>query len=206
MGFLDHIAESGIRTVYSYWLAKRRGSMVPRKRNIDPAELPPQLLPWMFIYRRELDERYRCILSGTGIALLDGQDATNHYLHELEPAAAAESLGLLFTQTLDEGLPLYFGSRHAGSGNRDNCLARLLPRNQALGGEIPGRTEQGCSTLLLPISGNRQFNNHILGIAMVREALPTDHGEGHIRPGGDSVVLSATPEDLRRREPATIVA
>ncbi len=206
MSFLDNIAEPGIRTVYDYWLEKRQGVMVPRKRDIDPAELPPHLLPWLFIYRREQAERYRCILSGTGIALIDGQDATNRYLHELEPAAAADKLRLLFTQTLEEGLPLYFSGLRGALKGRDSCLAQLLLRNGTLSEPLPGHAERGCSTLLLPISGNRLPNNHILGVVMFRDAARKGDGEKYsrrIRPGS---VLQATQEDLPRRAPDTQLA
>lgn len=206
MSFLDNIAEPGIRTLYQYWLKKRQGSTIPRKRNIDPAELPPELLPWMFMYRRELDEKYRCVLSGTGIALIDGQDATNRYLHEVEPAAAADNLRQLFAQTLEQGLPLYFSGRRAGSDNRDGCLAQILLRNGAMNGKLPGRTEHDGTTLLLPMSDNRLLNNHILGIFMFGKAAPTGSGEQFSRRDEPRTVLQATPEDLLRRALHTQVA
>ncbi len=206
MGFLDHIAEPGIRTVYDYWLEKRQGSMVPRKRNINPAELPPHLLPWLFIYRRDRAERYRCVLSGTGLALIDGRDATNRYLDEVEPADAADKLGQLFTRTLEEGLPLYFSGRRDRFHGGESCLAQLLLRNRIPGETSHGHAEQGCSTLLLPISGNRRPNNHILGVVMFHEAARQGAGEALSRGDWPGSVVQATPEDLLRREPDTQVA
>lgn len=206
MGFLDYIAESGIRTVYGYWLEKRQGQLVPRKRNIDPAELPPQVLPWLFIYRRDRAGRYLCVLSGTGLALIDGRDATNRYLDEVEPADAADKLGQLFTRTLEEGLPLYFSGRRGGLHGGESCLARLLLRNRILSETSHGHTEQGCSTLLLPISGNRLPNNHILGVVMFHEAARQGAGEELSRGDWPSSVVQATPEDLLRRELDTQIA
>lgn len=174
MTFLDRIAEPEIRSVFEYWVKKQRGTAVPQKRDIDPAELSHHALPWLFMFQQESDGRLRCILSGTGIVKIDDTDATGRYLDEVVPPHALESRNRMFSSTLELGLPIYYQGRYI----------------------VRDRATRGFSRLLLPISTTRERADCIFGIVRFLEAGPMSAQEELARPGEPSLVIQATPEDL----------
>lgn len=190
MGFRDRLREPELRAVFDYWAGKRRGSKLPQRDDIDPTELPARLLPWLFLYRRELDERYRCILSGTGIDMVEGVDMTGRHLHEFEPRAEADELRLLFTQTLESGLPVCLRERRARRRLDDCSLSRLLLRHEGMDRGWLDGDEQACARLLLPVAGKRGIRNHILGVAVFIAA-------GASGVPGSLRIDRAAPEDPR---------
>lgn len=174
MKFVDRITEPDIRSVFEYWLQKRRDTAIPLKRDIDPAELSHRVLPWLFMYKQEPGGRLRCILSGTGIAKIDEVDATGRYLDEVVPPHALESRIRLFTSTLEQARPTYYQGRYA----------------------VAGRASRGFSRLLLPISAAGDKPDCVFGIVHFRRPGPMNAQEERVHPGEPSVVIQATPDDL----------
>jgi hypothetical protein len=67
----------------AYWTARRQASGVADKRDIDPTELEPALLPFIGISEIEAETaRIRYRLVGTGIAQRHGADLTGKYLDD----------------------------------------------------------------------------------------------------------------------------
>ncbi len=175
MTFLDRIAEPEIHSVFEYWVRKQRKTDIPLKRDIDPVEISPHALPWLFMFQRESSGRLRCILSGTGIVKIDDTDATGRYLDEIAPPHARESRNRLFSSTLELALPTYYQARSV----------------------TPGRASRGFSRLLLPVSATGERADGIFGIIRYREPGPMSPQEERARPGEPSLVIQATPGDLR---------
>ena len=72
-----------------YWRAKRRDGRLPARRDIDPLELPPSLLPNILLLDVERGggaPRFRVRLAGTGFAALLGREFTGRYFDEVGPA------------------------------------------------------------------------------------------------------------------------
>jgi hypothetical protein len=69
---------------YSYWCAKRGARAMPRRRDIDPSEISPRLLPFLQITEL-LDggSRIRYRLVGTAIVAAYGADLTGRHLDEV---------------------------------------------------------------------------------------------------------------------------
>lgn len=174
MTFRDDIAEPEIRSVFEYWVGKRRDTAVPLKRDIDPVEISHRALPWLFIYRREPNGRLRCILSGTGIVRIDNVDATGRYLDEIVPPHALKSRERLYSSTLEQGLPIYYLARHAKPGGVSRSFARLL----------------------LPISATGDRADCVFGIVRFRDPAPMSADEQQAKLGEPSLVVKATPGDL----------
>ena len=174
MTFLERISEPDIRSIFEYWVQKRRDTAIPLKRDIDPTELSHRALPWLFMFQREPGGRLRCILSGTGIVRIDDVDATGRYLDEVVPPHALESRTRLYSSALERELPIYFQGRCA----------------------IPGRASRGFSRLLLPVSARGDRPDCVFGIVRVREPGPMSADEERARPGEPSAVIQATPDDL----------
>ena len=174
MTFLDRITEPDIRSVFEYWVQKRRDMNVPLKRDIDPAELSNRVLPWLFMYKQEAGGRLRCILLGTGIAKIDEADATGRYLDKVVPPHALESRIRLFASTLEQARPTYYQGRYAMSGRASRSFSRLL----------------------LPISAAGDKPDCVFGIVQFHQPGPMNAQEERAHPGEPSVVIQATPDDL----------
>ena len=70
-------------TLYNYWLAKCGNRTMPARADIDPVEMPRQLLPGICIVDVVADERrYVYRLVGTGDAEVRGNDPTGKSVME----------------------------------------------------------------------------------------------------------------------------
>ena len=69
----------------AYWDGKRIGKAMPSRRDLDPIEIPPVLLPHLKLLDVEPEgRRFRYRLVGTGVAADYGRDTTGRYIDELE--------------------------------------------------------------------------------------------------------------------------
>src|ERR1700691_1946571 len=73
-----------LELAYEYWLRKAAGRKLPRRRDIDPIEIP-KLLPDVMLVDVEPDGRYRYRLIGTENTQAQGITATGRYLDEVLP-------------------------------------------------------------------------------------------------------------------------
>lgn len=69
---------------FAYWCRKAAGRALPRRRDIDPIEIP-KLLPDVMLVDVEGDGRYRYRLIGTENTQAQGVKATGRYLDEVLP-------------------------------------------------------------------------------------------------------------------------
>jgi hypothetical protein len=73
-----------VAALYRYWLAHCQGNRLPRRADIDPAEIK-SLLPYlMMVDLTDNPLRIRYRLVGTEVARYAGLDFTNAYLDELQ--------------------------------------------------------------------------------------------------------------------------
>lgn len=126
MSYAERIPDCRQRALYRYWLGKRRHGRVPAVRAIDPRELPPKDLPWLFLFRREGVRRFRCVLVGTGIVRLDGYDSTGRYIDDMSWTVNKPRQILLFEEAARTGLPLWYAGRRAVSEDSTRAFSRLL--------------------------------------------------------------------------------
>jgi hypothetical protein len=82
---LDHLDDRRIRDLAAYWLARRGTSLVPRRRDIDPVDIPWALpFLWLCDYLpEERDFRYR--LAGGTINEAFGRNIGGRNLREVLP-------------------------------------------------------------------------------------------------------------------------
>jgi len=73
-----------LEQAYEYWRRKAAGRRLPRRRDIDPVEIP-KLLPDVMLVDVEPDGRYRYRLIGTENTQAQGVKATGRYLDEVLP-------------------------------------------------------------------------------------------------------------------------
>lgn len=153
VSFLDEIREPELKEVFLYWLGKRSGRAIPPRHDIGPAGINPNYLPHLFMYRREANGRFRCILVGTEIVNVFHRDETGRYLDEIMPAYSRNSRLKLFARCVDEVRPVYY-------------------RGPAL---IHTRERRRLGRLLLPLSSGSETADHIFGMVLfgpVLDSLP----------------------------------
>src|SRR6266849_6825400 len=69
--------------LHAYWEQKRAGRSLPDRADIDPVEMPPRLLPYLFIVEyANIPARWRYRLMGTEMVERLGADLTGRYLDE----------------------------------------------------------------------------------------------------------------------------
>jgi hypothetical protein len=78
------ISDARLAAVFNYWLGKSFGQSLPRRRDIDPVDIP-KLLPILMIVEVLRPGRYRYRLIGTENADAFGMNATGRYLDEVLP-------------------------------------------------------------------------------------------------------------------------
>lgn len=173
MGFIGRIAQPPIREVFRYWTGLGAGGTHPGVRDLDPSALAPYILPWLFLFRREPDSCFRCLLSGTEIRQVDGYDSTGAQLGELIWARAQRQHAELFEEVADSALPLYYrGKRPTGNS-----------------------TTRDFASLLLPLAGAGGAVDHVFGVLHVEQPepiLPTPRNAN----GGDFIVVRASPGEI----------
>jgi hypothetical protein len=78
----------------SYWRSKRRPSLLPGRRHIDPVEIRRDILPDLYlmdVVPAHPRRRFRYRLVGTRMAELGGRDPTGMFVDEfIDPARVAE--------------------------------------------------------------------------------------------------------------------
>ena len=114
--------------LYSYWLSKRNGRIMPARGDIDPAELA-KLLPFLCIVDKAAGE-FRFRLMGTGVVRDLGRDLTGESFdacagNSSEAIAAVQALG---ERVFANAQPIFTaGHRATGHGTIHNSSALLLP-------------------------------------------------------------------------------
>jgi len=174
--FLDEIREPELKEIFLYWLEKRSGRAVPLREDIGPAGIDPHHLPHLFMYRKEANGRFRCILVGTEIVNVFHRDETGRYLDEIMPAHSRNSRLKLFAHCVDEVRPVYY-------------------RGPAL---IHTRERRRLGRLLLPLSSGGETADHIFGMALfgpVLDSLPP--GQPLPQSEEPAAIAVASDEDMQ---------
>ncbi len=100
-------SDPGIKAAYGYWRGKSAGRPMPRRADIDPAEVPKLLRDIMLVDVLP-DGRYRYRLIGTANTEAHGFSATGRYLDEVLPGGEYKSHVLgLYDECVRERRALY---------------------------------------------------------------------------------------------------
>jgi hypothetical protein len=96
-----------LEQAYEYWRRKAAGRKLPRRRDIDPIEIP-KLLPDVMLVDVETNGRYRYRLIGTENTQAQGVTATGRYLDEVLPGPEYRNHVLaLYDEAVREKQALY---------------------------------------------------------------------------------------------------
>lgn len=117
-----------LERLLDYWTERRGDRPMPARKDIDPARLGAELLPWIAITEVvDNARRFRFRLCGTGLAEFAGLDLTGRYIDELNPNKAyAEYILGLYRQVVTARRPVYSQTRYTSAGGRARTTARLI--------------------------------------------------------------------------------
>lgn len=98
--------------LYDYWRSKRRGRAMPDRRDIDPLEMGPALLPHIAMLDIEDGAaRVRYRLVGTALVERFGRDPTGLLLDDVMSGSYFEFIRSLCRDVHDHRCPVYAESR-----------------------------------------------------------------------------------------------
>ncbi len=101
------IKDERLRAGADYWASLRQGRRAPRRRDVDPTEIPSGLLPWIVLADREGDD-FRIRLAGTGQYSLIGRDVTGRTLSALTDNAEYNAyISGIYRRAASEMRPIY---------------------------------------------------------------------------------------------------
>lgn len=169
--FLDKVGSSGLEPLFRLWCARRPAGDIPPRESFQIWDIPPGLLPNLFLYAKEGD-RFRCRLFGTTLVTIFGEEATGRTLDELIPAAALPTRQALFERVLETGLPLHY---------EGNLVAR-------------DREWRRFSRLMLPVSKAGR-PDHVMGAVTFPSMLGAQDSSDE--PTADLAWVEATEEECR---------
>jgi hypothetical protein len=115
--------------LYHYWNKKRGRRAMPARREIDPAELPAPMLPYVFMVDLSGDPpRWRYRLIGTEIVARLGVEPTGRFLDDVLGTKYCRYLTALNDDVFEHKHPIYTETRlHAEEGKALITKRLLLP-------------------------------------------------------------------------------
>lgn len=126
LGFRASLTDAGLVGLYDYWMARRSAlGRLPRRSEIDPLDLPADVLPGMIIIERDADGRFRCRLAGTRMREVYGFEVTGKYLDEVMPTGAVAFRKSIYQTALDGRCALFCRIRFSVPGREFVASDRL---------------------------------------------------------------------------------
>lgn len=138
-----HLRHQYLRELARYWLDLRASSGLPRRKDIDPLDISPRILPHMWIVDCEDGgARFRFRLAGEAINQTFGYPVRGLSLDEAFPARLRGSVQKRFERVAQEACGCH-------------CIGTVYVENERNGfGE----------RLILPLSDNGRDVSHLLGV------------------------------------------
>ncbi|MEQ8816361.1 MAG: PAS domain-containing protein [Thalassobaculum sp.] len=124
--FRASISDPGLAGLYDLWdRLRRRLGRLPHRREIDPTELPREVLPGMLVLEREPSGRFRCRLAGTKLTEIYGFEPTGWYLDQVMPPEPAAFRLAMYEEVLREQRAVFCRLRFAVPGREIIASDRL---------------------------------------------------------------------------------
>lgn len=110
----------------TYWMAKRGGRSMPRKRDIDPTEIPAKIVPNLqLIDVIDRGARFRYRLIGTATVEAYGEDFTGRYPDEMFPADLQDFIHGIYRQVCVGRAPVFLSNRYITAKGFDLASKRI---------------------------------------------------------------------------------
>jgi hypothetical protein len=129
-------ADRRLHEVLSYWSTKRGNRPMPSRRDIDPLELGPAVLPHLMLVDVEPGPRFRYRLFGTAVGETFGMDATGQYIDAVMVGQYKDFLLGLYHDLLTMKKPIYSTSIYGTKLDRKMWTQRLMLPLSTDGGAV----------------------------------------------------------------------
>jgi len=126
MGY-DFRSDQILGPAFNYWQAKRGARVMPRRRDIDPTEIPARLLPNLQL--TELIDggaRIRYRLTGTAIVNAYGADLTGKYFDEVFSGRRLDYVKANYRMVCSERRSLFVCNPYVSARNTKLICTRLV--------------------------------------------------------------------------------
>ena len=126
MGFRASLTDAGLIGLYDYWVGLRESlGRLPRRSEIDPLDLPSDVLPGMIIIERDAEHRFWCRLAGTRMREIYGFEVTGKYLDDVIPTGAVAFRRKIYQMALDGRCAVFCRLRFSVPGREFVASDRL---------------------------------------------------------------------------------
>jgi len=119
-------ADQRLHDVLNYWSAKRGEQPMPSRRQIDPLELGPAILPHLMLVDVEPGPRFRYRLFGTAVSKAFGSDPTGQYIDTVMVGAYREFMLGLYRDLIAMKKPVYSTSIYGNPSGGKMWTQRLM--------------------------------------------------------------------------------
>lgn len=145
---MHKITSQALADFLRYWISLRQGARIPLRRDVDPAEIPPSVLPFVFTMVVERDPLHFCAsLSGTGIRQLVSKEKKGDRISE-------DNLGPNFQDVFDT-----FAATVAA---RTACWGKVR-----FPGALPDGSDLMVESAFMPLSETGEDVDYICGANIV---------------------------------------
>ena len=119
-------ADERLHAVFDYWSGKRGGQPMPSRRQIDPLELGPTILPHLMLVDVEPGPRFRYRLFGTAVSEAFGMDPTGQYIDVVMLGKYKDFLLGLYCDLVAMKKPVYSTSIYGTKRDQKMWTQRLM--------------------------------------------------------------------------------
>lgn len=124
---IDSFVQNDIlNALWTYWVSKHGDSGLPRRRDIDPTEIPRLLPHLQLVDRVEPDHRFRYRLCGTAIAEAYGRELTGHLVEEVIPEQRRAIALQHYRLALEEARPIFARTQYLSRMGAELIASRLI--------------------------------------------------------------------------------
>ncbi len=115
-----------LRRLFLYWSGKKAGRDLPSRRDIDPVEIGPDLLPHIMLTDVLPDGRLRYRLVGTAVEAATGESLSGRYIDDLLCPPYLDYILSLYAEIIEKRHALYTESLYPFLGSHPERLTKRL--------------------------------------------------------------------------------
>jgi len=138
-----------LSALWRYWERKRGSQPMPRRRDIDPVDIP-SLLPHLMLVERTAEGRFRYRLAGTAVVQAYGRELTGHFIDEVIPEPRRAIAQRHYTTVFTAARPIFVRNRYTAPNATDFVVSRVM---------LPLATEAGNGVHLVVIGQTFEYSS-----------------------------------------------